>query len=322
MSEKKTPTDQAHPVPRTLLEAVRYFADEDVAHSFAASMRWPDGPTCSRCGCKEYSYISTRKLWKCKNKECRYQYSAKKGTIFEDSPLGFDKWLPAIWLLVNAKNGISSHELARALGIHQESAWHMLGRIRLALEVGSFEKLSGEVEADETFVGGQAKFMHQATKKRKGIGRGRPGMTGHKTVVMGILERGGEVRASVIPSVSNEIVREKITRHVEPGTTLMTDSYRAYDALAGDFDRQVIDHAESYVRGRVHTNGIENFWSLMKRALKGTYISVQPDHLQRYVTEEVWRFNARHDVDGGRFVEALRGTEGKRLTYRDLTSKG
>lgn len=317
MQKRTTPTDQPHRVPQTLLEAVRYFADEEVAHSFAATLRWPDGPACPRCGCKDFSYLSTRKLWKCKARECRYQYSLKKGTIFEDSPLGFDKWLPAIWLAVNCKNGVSSHELARALGIHQESAWHMLGRIRLAMEQGSFEKLSGEVEADETYVGGKAKYMHPAKRREKIKSRG----TADKTAVVGLKQRDGEIIAKVLPDTKRRTIHGEVRRHVEKGSTVYSDNFLSYSGLADDYDHQVIDHAVAYVEGRVSVNQLEGFWSLLKRSLKGTYVSVQPEHLHRYVAEQVCRFNTRKDVDGGRFVTVLRQTEGKRLTYRELARK-
>lgn len=302
-----------HKTPQTLLEAVRYFADEDVAHSYAASIRWPEGPTCPRCHCTEYSYLTTRKLWKCK--ACKYQYSIKKGTIFEDSPLPFSKWLPAIWLLVNAKNGISSHELARALGIHQESAWHMLGRIRLAMELGSFEKLSGQVEADESYVGGRGFNMH---KSRKAKFEGKRGVAMNKTAVMGMKQRDGKIVAKVVPNTRRPVIHGEIFKHVEPGSTLYSDKLLSYLGLEGHYDHHVIDHMVAYVDGAISVNQVENFWALMKRALKGTYVQVRPEHLQRYVTEEVCRFNARHTNDAGRFAMVLRETEGKRLTYKDL----
>ena len=249
--EKKSPAEHQHKTPRTLLEAIRYFADEDVAHSFAASLRWPDGPECPRCGCKEYSYLTTRKLWKCKDRNCRYQYSLKKNTIFEDSPLGFDKWLPAVWLVVNCKNGVSSHELGRALGIHQESAWHMLGRIRHALEIRSFTtKLAGQVEADETFVGGKAKFMHKGVRARKIHGTG----VTDKVAVMGVMQRGGEVRTSVLRDLKQRTIQNVIHEHVEPGSDLFTDSSSGYSGLVEEFGHEVVDHAVEYVRGQVHTS--------------------------------------------------------------------
>jgi transposase-like protein len=319
MEKSKTPTDQTHKTPRTLLEAVRYFAVEDVAHSYAATLRWPDGPSYPRCGCREYSYLTTRKLWKCKDRECRYQYSLKEGTIFEDSPLGFDKWLPAIWLLVNAKNGISSHELARALGIHQESAWHMLGRIRLAMELGSFETLKREIAADETYVWPPGEHAPRPGRevRRQAWGARQDSRYGLQAARWPGGRQGGSERQA--PTLQAEICSR-----VEKGSRIYSDMLFSYTGLEDDYDHQIIDHARAYVEGRVstnQTNQIENFWSLLKRALKGTYISVQPEHLQRYVTEEVCRFNARHDEDGGRFATVLQQVEGKRLTYGDLTAR-
>jgi transposase-like protein len=225
--------------------------------------------------------------------------------------------LPAIWLLVNAKNGISSHELARALGIHQESAWHLLGRIRLAMESGTFEKLSGEIEADESYIGGKGIYMHKARKAQFG---GTRGVAFNKTAVMGIKQRDGKMVAKVVPNTRRPTIHGEIHRHVEKGSTVYSDKLLSYLGLEGDFEHEVIDHMVAYVDGKISVNQVENFWALLKRAIKGTYIQVRPEHLQRYVTEEVHRFNARHDVDGGRFVALLAQTEGKRLTYRELTA--
>lgn len=236
MEANQTPLDLKHKTPQTLLEAIRYFGDEDVAHSFAAKLRWPDGPTCPRCGFKEFSYLKTRKLWKCKEKTCRYQYSVKKGTIFEDSPLGFDKWLPAVWLVVNCKNGISSHELARALGIHQESAWHLLHRVRLAMEQGSFNKLSGEVEADESYVGGRGHNMHKSKKAKYG---GRRGVAVNKTPVLGIKQRDGQIVAKVLPNTKRRTIQGEVRRHVAQGSTLYTDMMGSYTGLEGEFDHKL-----------------------------------------------------------------------------------
>jgi transposase-like protein len=155
--------------PKNLLEAVRYFADLDVATDFVAKLRWPNGPVCPKCGSADkHSYLTTRRIWKCK--ACKKQFSVKVGTIFEDSALGLDKWLPAVWLIANSKNGISSHELGRALGTTQKSAWFMLHRIRLAMRSGSFEMMNGTVEVDETYIGGKARNMHKGERRAK-IGR-------------------------------------------------------------------------------------------------------------------------------------------------------
>jgi transposase-like protein len=304
-------------LPTCLLEAVTYFSDLDVANDFVAKMRWPDGPTCPACGSTEYSYLKTRRVYKCKQKECRKQYTVKLGTIFGDSPLGLDKWLPAVWLVANSKNGISSHELARALKVTQKSAWFMLARIRLAMQTGTFDKLDGEVEADEAFVGGAAFNMHPRERARKITGTG-----GHnKTIVFGLRQRDGKVRAKVVPNHKRATLHGEIRANVEPGSAVYTDTLMSYKGLDGEFDHATIDHAERYVDGRVHTNGLENFWSLLKRGLHGTYVSVAPAHLHRYLDERVFTYNLRELDDYGRFSTVLRAVAGRRLTYAELTGK-
>ena len=302
--------------PQTLLDAIKYFADADNALAFMVQLRWPDGVTCPKCGGKEVSFVSTRSLWKCK--ACKNQIRVKQGTIMEDSPIGLDKWLAAIWLIANAKNGISSYEIHRSLGITQKSAWFLLHRIRLAMQNGSFEKLSGEVEADETFIGGKARNMHADKRKAKIQGRGASG----KTIVMGMLERDGEVRASVVTERDAATLQGAIRENVERGSILFSDSFTAYEGLYTDFVHKVVNHAERYVDGQIHTNGIENFWSLLKRGLKGTYISVQPFHLFRYVDEQAFRFNNRKANDSERFLTACASISGRRLTYNKLLGKG
>jgi transposase-like protein len=299
--------------PETLLEAVRYFSDLDVATEFVASLRWPDGPVCPRCGSVEHSYISTRRLWKCK--ACKRQFSVKVGTIFEDSALGLDKWLPAVWLAANSKNGISSYELGRALGVTQKSAWFMLHRIRLAMQSGTFTMLSGEVEVDETYIGGKARNM--SGRRKKGVGRGRARSS--KTVVLGMVERGGKVNASVIDDIRKPTLQSYVRDRVEPGSSIFTDSLESYTGLDADFDHRTVNHAVSYVDGNVHTNVMENFWSLLKRGLNGTYISVKPFHLFRYLDERMFTFNMRDLTDLGRFTAVLSEVAGKRLTYAQLT---
>jgi transposase-like protein len=304
-------------LPTSLLEAIRYFADPDVANDFLAEMRWPDGPICPACGSGEYSYLSTRRVWKCKQKGCAKQYSVKLGTIFGDSPLGLDKWLPAVWLVANSKNGISSHELARALGVTQKSSWFMLARIRLAMQTGSFDKLDGEVEADEAFIGGAAFNLHKAERARKITATGGK----DKTIVWGVRKRGGDVRVKVIPNTKKQTIQAEVRAHVEPGSALYTDTMGGYRGLVEDFDHATVDHAERYVDGRVHTNGLENFWSLLKRGLHGTYVSVSPAHLHRYLDERVFTYNLR-ELDGyGRFSTVLRSVAGRRVTYAELTGK-
>ena len=301
-------------LPESLIEAIRYFSDIDVCTEFVAQMRWPDGPVCERCGGMEHSYLSTRRLWKCKG--CKRQFSVKVGTIFEDSALGLDKWLPAVWLTANSKNGISSHELARSLGVTQKSAWFMLHRIRLALQTGSFDKIDGVAEVDETFIGGKARDMHKDVRARKITGTGGK----DKTIVVGALERGGKVRATVAPDRTRSTLHGFVREHVAPGASVYTDSLSSYEGLNG-YDHQTVDHAVAYVSGQVHSNGIENFWSLLKRGLHGTYVSVEPFHLFRYIDERVFTFNTRELTDLGRFAAVLGSISDRRLTYDALTGK-
>jgi len=305
----------SHGLPTCLLEAIRYFTDRDVCNDFVASLRWPDGPVCPRCGCVEYSYLTTRRLWKCKG--CKRQYSVKVGTIFEDSALGLDKWLPAIWLIANSKNGISSHELGRALSVTQKSAWFMLHRIRLAMQTGTFDKLDGTVEVDETFIGGKARNMHKHVRARKITGTGGK----DKTVVVGVKQRGGEMRAAVVPDTKGPTLKSHVVAKVELGTAVYTDTLSSYSGLDKDFEHATVDHAECYVDGQVHTNGAENFWSLLKRGLHGTYVSVEPWHLFRYLDERVFTFNQRDLTDLGRFTMILSLVSGRRLTYAALTGR-
>lgn len=310
-------------LPTNLLSAIRYFSDLDICTEFVATLRWPDGPVCPRCSGTEYSYLKTRRLWKCK--ACKKQYSVKLGTVFEDSPLGLDKWLPAVWLIANSKNGISSHELGRALGVQQKSAWFMLHRIRLAMQTGTFEKFDGTVEIDETMIGGKARFMHKKVKAQK-ITHG-PDAKDNKTIVFGGLQRTTEdsisqVTAGVVPNRSKRVLQGAVGEIVEPGSVVMTDEWKAYQTgLEADYTHETINHADEYVNGQIHTNGIENFWSLVKRGLHGTYISVQPFHLFRYLDERVFTFNYRDLSDLGRFTAVLHAAAGRRLTYAELTGK-
>lgn len=301
--------------PQDLLEAIRYFSDLDIATEFVAKLRWPAGPTCPECGGKDYSYLKSRRVWKCK--DCKKQYSVKVGSIFEGSPLGFDKWLPALWMVANCKNGISSHEMARSLGVTQKSAWFMLHRIRLAMQTGTFDRLSGDVEVDETFIGGKARNMHIAERKTKITGTGGK----NKTAVLGVLERGGEVRASIVPDVRRRTLHNQIHSHVEPGRSVYSDAHTGYSGLGSDYAHKVVDHAEAYVDGQVHTNGLENFWSLLKRGLHGTYISVEPFHLFRYLDEQVYRYNTRHASDSDRFLGVLSLVAGRGISYKELIGK-
>lgn len=303
--------------PKTLQEAIKFFSDADTCTTFMAQIRWPEGVTCPYCKGKAVSYLSTRYKWKCMNKACHKQFSVKVGTVMEDSPIGLDKWLAAVWLITNAKNGISSYEVMRALGITQKSAWFLMHRIRLAMQTGTFEKLSGQVEADETYIGGLARNMHRDKRDKKINGTGGAG----KVAVMGLLERDGKIRAKVINDATQVTLHAEVKANVEPGAELFTDGWKAYGGLHKDYIHQVIDHAEKYVDGQIHTNGIENFWSLLKRGLKGTYVSVEPFHLFRYLDEQTFRFNERRGKDADRFIKTVRQIAGKRLTFDELTGK-
>jgi transposase-like protein len=312
--------------PETLLEAIRYFSDPDVALAFMVAMRWPNGVKCPRCEWDKVSFLKTRRVWKCLS--CKKQFSAKVGTVLEDSAIPLEKWFPAYWMLVNCKNGISSYELGRALGVSQKSAWFMLQRLRLGLQQEP-SQFSGHVEADETFIGGKARFMHKDRRERAMKGR-QSGMTG-KIAVMGILERSeregaSRVMTQIVPTVRRYPLQMEIRKQVRQDgqSTVYTDALKSY-AVPAKWGRRdlyihkVIDHAERYADGHVHTNGMENFWSLLKRTIKGTYVSVEPFHLFRYLDEQCYRFNQRGGNDGSRFLHAIKGLLGRRLTYRALT---
>jgi transposase-like protein len=312
---------------KTLVDAIRYFSDEQVCIDTVAGMRWPDGPQCPACLSPEprQHWLKTQKRWQCR--ECGKQYSVKVNTIFEDSPIKLDKWLTTMWMLANCKNGVSSYEIMRSIGVTQKSAWFMLQRIRLAMKNKSLIKLrnqGGPVEMDETFVGGKVKNMH---KNRKPKGTGFSGVAVGamaKTIVVGMLERKGHVRAEVIMERSHLTLRALANKHVHPGATLVTDEWGGYKGM--NFEHAIINHAVEYVNGQVHTQGIENFWALLKRSLGGTYISVEPFHLDRYVDEQAFRYNNRATkdnplTDADRFALVLSQVSGKRLTYAELTGK-
>ncbi len=305
--------------PKSLQEAVVYFSNPDNCIDYIAVRRWPNGVVCPGCGVAKVSFNAKRRTWKCGSHHSKREFSVKVGTIYEDSPISLDKWLTATWMLTNCKNGVSSYEIARDVRVTQKSAWFMLQRIRLAMQDDFFgSKLGGEVEVDETFIGGKARNMHISERKRRITGTG----TKDKTAVMGILERGGKVRASVVPSRRKTVLQEEVRKHVTAGAALYSDALMSYDGLAQDYAHQVVDHATQYLDGRVHTNGLENFWSLLKRGISGTYVSVEPFHLHRYLDEQMFRFNNRKELDdAGRFDLAVRQIVGKRITFAQLTGK-
>jgi len=309
--------------PSTLQESIQHFANPDVCLDFVVKLRWPNGVICPICGRTDARFIPTRRLWECKAKHIRKQFSVKVGTIFEDSPIGLDKWLAAMWIIANAKNGVSSWEMHRTLGVTQKTAWFMLHRIRLAMQTRAFAKLGGEVEADETFIGGKARFMHKDRRAVKIMGTGGK----DKTAVMGLLERHGpnghsQVKAKAVPNIRKRTLREEVDQHVEKGSEVFTDALASYNALKENYVHQVIDHAESYAEGKVHTNGLENFWSLLKRAIKGSYVNIEPFHLFRYLDEESFRFNTREVKDSDRFRTLVGQIVGRRVTYKQLIGVG
>lgn len=306
--------------PKTLQEAITYFSVPSNCVAYVRDRRWPNGVACPACGSTDVRFYESVGRWECKNKHPKRQFSVKNGTIFEDSPIGLDKWLVAMWLIVNCKNGISSYEIGRALGITQKSAWFLDHRIRLALQSKSFSQLGGkskEIEADEAFIGGAARFMHKARRQRVITSTGPHA----KAAVFGILERGGEIRTTVIANRRKHTLRSEIIKHVKEDTPIFTDALMSYDGLRARYQHEVIDHAHGYVRGRVHTNGLENFWSLLKRTIKGTYVSVEPFHLFRYLDEQTFRYNNRDVNDASRFERALRHIVGRRVTYKQLIAK-
>ncbi len=332
---------QSLPQPRTLMEAVRYFADAERTHDLAVKLRWPDGVHCPACGVvDEVRYFvatsknrktgkeTARRLFECKAKNadgkvCKRQFTVKTGSIFEDSALPLDKWFVAIWAVANCKNGISSYELGRATGVTQKSAWFMLHRIRVAMSAGGLDagKFDGIVEADETYVGGLAKNMHEHKRKARISGAA----ANDKIAIMGMLQRSnGEVPsrvlARVIKDANSKTLQGHIRANVEAGAQVMTDSLLGYRGLSADYIHQYVNHTVEYVRGTVHSNGIENFWSLLKRSIRGTYVSVDPHHVQAYVGEQAFRFNERKGTDLTRFKSVLGSVAGKRLTWKDLTN--
>ena len=309
--------------PESLQEAVIYFSNPDNCIDYLAIHRWPNGVICPTCGSEKVKFNPARRLWQCASHHAKRQFSVKVGSICEDSPIGLDKWLLALWLITNCKNGISSCELAKDVKVTQRTAWFMLHRIRLAMQDETFgSKLGGEVEVDETFIGGKARNMHLAKRERRITGTGGK----DKTIVFGALQRGGKIRTIVVEDRKKTGLHARVKEHVEAGAALYSDALKSYDGLAQDYAHKVIDHAEKYVDGQVHTNGLENFWSLLKRGIAGSYVSVEPFHLFRYLDEQVFRYNNRATkerkvTDADRFSMVVSKIFGKRLTFTQLTGK-
>ena len=278
--------------PKTLQEAIVYFSDLDNCLAYFAQKRWPNGVICPTCERTDVSFLATQRKWQCKSRHPFRQFSVKVGTIFEDSPLGLDKWLTAVWMITSAKNGVSSYEIHRGIGVTQKTAWFMMHRIRKAMHTGSFlTKMGGDggaVEVDETFIGGKARNMHADVKKRRITGSGPT----DKTALFGVLERGdkekgthSKVRTAVISDRKKKTLQAEVKRNVQAGAALYSDALMSYNGLESEYAQQVVDHAVEYVRGKDHTNGLENFWCLFKRGINGTYVPVEPFHLFRYLDE-------------------------------------
>jgi transposase-like protein len=312
--------NKQYQLPATLQEAVVYYADPLNCFGTMIRLRWPDGVECPYCQSERVTFMDKAQRFNCNG--CRKQFSVKVGTIFEDSPLPLNKWLVALWLIVNAKNGVSSWELHRAIGVTQKTAWFMLHRLRFMLPADTSDApLSGEVEADETFIGGKAKNMHKGKRSLKIQGRGAVG----KAIVLGLLERSKEkkpsrVRVKKIGNTKKATIQPEVREAIASGSNLFTDSLPSYEGME-EYIHEAVDHAEEYVRGNVHTNGMENFWSLLKRCINGTYVSVEAEHLTAYLDEQAFRFNARKGKDQDRFFLSLNGIIEKRLTYKELTAR-
>jgi transposase-like protein len=317
--------------PKTLQEAIVFFDNEDNCHKFMMELRWPDGAVkCPNCGSSDVAYLPNAKVFKCYEKHPCQKFSLKVDTVMEDSPISLKKWLPVIWMVANCRNGVSSWEIHRSIGVSQKTAWFMLQRARLAMQddlTGGM--LGGEVEVDETFIGGKVRNMHK--KRKLQVQKRAQSQKGNKAIVLGILERATEkkpkrVRATVVADRKKPTFQEEIRGVVQEGTTIHSDEF-AQSWKMDEYEHQIVNHLTGYVRENCHTNGLENFWSLLKRGINGTYVAVEPFHLFRYVDEQAFRFNNRLNEHGDklpdyeRFSRLCSQVVGRRLTYKELTGK-
>ena len=324
--------------PKSLQESIVFFSNSDNCINYLAIRRWPDGVVaCPSCGNKPCKFNEKRRTWTCAKHHAKREFSVKVGTVMEDSAIPLDKWMVATWMVTNCKNGVSSYEIARDVKVTQKSAWFMLHRIRLAMQDDTLGAKfgsggSGEVEVDESFIGGKMANRHKDRREHfdqvRSQTRDANGVKhAGRVAVQGILDRDlRRVRAKVVPNVKRETLQYEILNQVEFGAKLYSDNAVAYNELASVYAHDVVNHATEYVKARVHTNGLENFWSLVKRQLHGTYVSVEPFHLFRYLDEQVFRYNNRGSkdnplTDSDRFALVVSQMLGKRLTFAEVTGK-
>lgn len=305
----------------SLLELIEYFKDEQTCVDYFQIKRWNGNPVCPHCNNKVVYKFSDNKRFKCA--ACRKQFTVKVGTIFEDSKIPLRKWFVAVYLITSHKKGISSHQLAKDLKVTQKTAWFMLHRIRFALAQGSFEAPLGNeqgesiIEVDETFVGGKNKNRHANKKVENSQGRS----VKDKTPVLGMIERGGILKAMQVPDTKSETIQPIIDQEVITGNIVVTDEWWGYKQINAAYEHFCINHANGeYANGLAHTNNIEGFWSLFKRSIIGIYHFVSTKHIQKYVDEAVFRYNTRHINEGVRVRSMLTKTQG-RLKYKTLIAK-
>ena len=309
----KTPKNSEKRAFSNLLEVTAFFADNDRSKAYLEDLRWGGKITCPHCANDKIYTFAKRFTYKCA--KCRKPFSVTKGTIFENSALSLQKWFAAVYLLTSHKKGISSMQLSKDLGITQKSAWFVLQRIRFAMRTKSFNApLTNTVEIDETFVGGKNKNRHANKKVENSQGRS----VKDKVAVLGIIERGGELRAGAIRNTSANSLTPIILGNVSQEAKVVTDEWTGYNGLSNYYDHSVVNHGRGeYVTGNFHTNTIEGFWSLLKRGLVGIYHQVSPKHIDRYITEFAYRYNTKEFNERGRFDNAMAKVN-CRLTYDDL----
>lgn len=297
----------------SVIELIRHFDTEEKCAEYLAMKRWNGNPVCPKCG-HDVCYTLKGKTKRYKCSDCREQFSVRVGTIFEASPIKLQTWFLAIYLVTAHKKGISSLQLARDLNVTQKTAWFMLHRIRYAMGMEPAQQLDGTVEVDETYVGGKDRNRHASKRKEGYGGKG-------KAAVLGMLDRDGDLIAKHVPDTEKKTLLPILHAAIAKGSTVCTDEFPAYTSLRRVYDHQTVKHsAEQYVRGAIHTNSIEGFWSLLKRGIVGIYHFTSEKHLQKYVDEFAYRYNSRTAHDSERFAEMVSTVQG-RLTYKTLTNE-